>query len=139
MTNIWMLSKRSVKGTDLLDVVMEVLYALEQYSSADSLSEKAALQEKFHLGQSLLQKLSYAAKSQHMKSNTDVFLFRIVEGLETELGLRPSELATRLDKCISELSENHVSSEVTDIFGKISNIVMNLTSKSVDELSTSLH
>jgi hypothetical protein len=139
MANIWLLSKQSMKGMDVLGVATDVLYALEQRSSEEPLAE-AESKHRLDRGLDLIGRLDSAAKAQISRSGQkDLFLLKVVEDLEMGLGLTPSELAEKLEKGSLELKEGSASSDTIRVLEQLLLIVMKLTSRSVDALSTSLH
>jgi hypothetical protein len=138
MTDVWMLSKESMKGMDLLAVTTDVLYVLEQKKTMERELPSEEL-EKFEKGCALLNILASTAKGQISRGQQkDLFMLRVVEFLEKTLGLQPSKLAERLDIAQGKLKEGYVTSEVTELFEQISEAVMDMTSRSVDAVSTSL-
>ena len=50
MTNIWMLSKDSMRGMDLLAISTDVLYAIEQLERGDGELPEKELREMFQRG-----------------------------------------------------------------------------------------
>ena len=138
MTNIWLLSKQSMKGMDLLEVATDVLYVLEQQELKPL--EEGDLRQRLHKGQDLLQRLAFAAKAQISQTGQkDLFMLRVAEGLEKNLGLPPSELVEKLERSFLELEKGFVSADTINVFEHVSDIVMKLTSRSVDAISISLH
>jgi hypothetical protein len=139
MTNIWLLSKQSMKGMDLLEVATDVLFVLEQEGQAQGLAGQE-LREHLDRGAQLLQRLACATESQtsHVGRN-DVFLLRIAEAMEKELGLPPTELVKRLEKASLELQRGSASADTIAVFEEFSDVVMRLTSRSVDAISMPLH
>jgi len=139
MTNIWMLSKQSMKGLDLLEVIADMLSAQEIQR------EKVTGQEKkikltLERGSELLQRFLDAAETQISRSNPkDIYIHRVTEELEKNLGLTPSKLAAKLEKCTKELDEGKLSSETIQVFEELSDIVMRITSRSVDIISTPVY
>ena len=138
MTNIWLLSKQSMKGMDLLEMAVDVLYSLEQKASYGPLDERN-LKQSLDRGHDLLQMLASAAKTQiSQKGQQDLFMLRIVENLEKKLGIPPSELSEKLERGSFELKDATVSKDTIEILEEISNVLMKLTSRSVDAISISL-
>ena len=127
-----------MKGMDLLEVATDVLYILEQKASKKPLEEQE-LRQRLDRGEDLLQLLASAAKAQISYSGQkDLFILKVAEELEKSLGLRPSELAERLVESSLELEQNSPSEDTVKLFEGVLNIVMKLTSRSVDALSASL-
>jgi len=139
MTNIWMLSKDSMKGMDLLTVSSDVLYAIEQLTAEKSAAPEKELREKIKRGLSLLNLLTSTIEGQITKGHQiDLFMLRIVEALEKGMGLPPSKLTEILETGKAELKEGHVTPNTTELFEKISEVAMVTTSRSVEALSTLL-
>lgn len=139
MTNIWMLSKRSMKGLDLLEVIADMLSAQEiQREKVTDVEKKLKLT--LDRGSEFLQRFVDAAETQISRSNPkDIYIQRVTEELEKSLGLPPSKLAVKIKKCIKELEEGQISSETIQIFEELSDIVMKITSRSVDVISTPVY
>jgi hypothetical protein len=139
MTNIWMLSKQSMKGLDLLEVIADMLSAQEIPREKVTDQEKK-LKITLERGSELLQRFIDAAETQISRSNPkDIYIHRMTEELEKNLGLTPSKLAVKLEKCTEELDEGKLSSETFQIFEELSDIVMRITSRSVDVISTPVY
>lgn len=139
MTNIWMLSKESMKGMDIVSVSTDVLYAFEQLTLDKQMISRQGLREKFQKGSELLSLLATAVIGQTEKGKQmDLFMLRVVESLEKSMGLNPTMLLKRVERAKKELEVYKVSSETIDLFEKISQAVMSMTSRSVEEISTSL-
>lgn len=129
-----MLSKDSMKGMDLLAVSTDVLYALEKMEKP-----KKGFSEEIRRGFNLLDLLTSAATAQINKGHQrDLFMLRVIESLEKATGLPPSKLVESLEKRKTELKEGCATSETVDLLEKISKAVMDMTSRSVETLSTSL-
>jgi len=139
VTKIWMLSKDSMKGMDLLEASTDVLYALDQWMTAGQKAFRNELREKLQRGCSLLDLLSSAAKGQLTKEQQrDLFALRVVESLEKITGLPPSKLDERMQEVKADLKEETITPETIHLFEKISQTMMRMTSRSVDALSTSI-
>ncbi|MFH1328316.1 MAG: hypothetical protein ABIH76_05690 [Candidatus Bathyarchaeota archaeon] len=137
MTNLWMLSKESMKGMDILAVTNDVLYILEQNATGEKLLDEDL--KKLRNGCALLEILASAAREQISKGQQkDLFMLRVVEFLEKTLGLQPSKLAERLEVTQNQLEQCRITSEITELFEQISKAVMSMTSRSVDAVSISL-
>lgn len=139
MTNIWMLSKESMKGMDIVSVSTDVLYAFEQLTLGKQKISDRELRDKFQKGSDLLSLVATAVVGQTEKGKRmDLFVLRVVESLEKSMGLTPTMLLKRVEGARTELEARKVSSETIDLFEKISKTVMSMTSRSVEEISTSL-
>lgn len=139
MTNIWMLSKESMKGMDIVLVSTDVLYAFEQSTLDKQMISNQELHEKFQKGSEFLSLLANAVIGQTEKGKQmDLFMLRVIESLEKSMGQTPTMLLKRVEAAKKELDVYKVSSETTGLFEKISQAVMNMTSRSVEEISTSL-
>ena len=139
MTNIWMLSKESMKGMDIVSVSSDVLYAFEQLTLEKRTMADDELDDAFQKGNELLSLLDNAVVGQTTRGKeTDLFMIRVIESLEQSISLPPSMLLDRIEKAKKELEERKVSSETSNLFEKVSQAVMAMTSRSVEALSTSL-
>jgi len=139
MTNIWMLSKDSMRGMDLLTISSDVLYAIEQLTAEKSVASEKEMSEKIQRGLDLLELLTSTIEGQITKGRQiDLFMLRIVESLEKSIGLPPSKLAEMIDIGKAELKEGQITPNTLELFEKISEVVMVTTSRSVEALSTLL-
>lgn len=140
MTSTWQLAKRSLKGMDMLDAVIEVLYGIEQKNSGKISGSNQEVDARLDLGYELLQTLVSAAYAQVSRAGyNDLFILKIMEKLEQETGQSPSTLADTIQGYSFEMKEHSPSPQVMTFFETLSDILAKQTSKSVDELSTSLH
>jgi galactitol-specific phosphotransferase system IIB component len=134
-----MLSKESMKGMDIVLVSTDVLYAFEQSTLDKQMISNQELHEKFQKGSEFLSLLANAVIGQTEKGKQmDLFMLRVIESLEKSMGQTPTMLLKRVEAAKKELDVYKVSSETTGLFEKISQAVMNMTSRSVEEISTSL-
>jgi len=134
-----MLSKDSMKGMDLLEASTDVLYTLDQWMIVKQEASRNKLREKLQRGCNLLDLLASAIRGQVTKGQQrDLFTLRVVESLEKITGLPPSKLYEKIQKVKAKLKEEAITPETIDLFEKISQTTMCMTSRSVDALSTSL-
>jgi len=139
MTNIWMLSKQSMKGLDLLDVTADILSAHESQKEKITYPE-SKFKEAVKRSSDLLKKFIETAEAQISRSHPkDIFIQNITEELEKNLSLPPSKLIERLEKSVRELEQEKISSDTAYIFEVLSDIIMKITSRSVDVLSTPVY
>jgi nitrogenase subunit NifH len=139
MASIWLLSKESMKGMDIVSIVTDALYAFEQSTVDNQAVSKKDIQEKFQSGSALLSMLIKAVRRQTEKGKrVDLFMLKIVESLEKSMGISPTNLIKKIEEAKKELQSFKVSTETINLFEKISQAVMNMTSRSVEEISTSL-
>ncbi len=139
MASVWMLSKESMKGMDIVSVSTDILYAFEQ-STRGQLSQKE-LNEKCQEGLNLLSLLSNAVIAQ-TKAKTgksaDLFMLKVAESLEKSIAKTPTQVHADIDEAKKELERCKISSKTICLLERVSDVVMNLTSRSVEEISTSL-
>lgn len=139
MENIWMLSKESMKGMDIVSASTDVLYTFEQLTLEKDRISDTELCDKFKKGNDFLSLLATATRRQTEKSkHADLFMLKIVESLERSMGLTPTILHKRIEGAKKELEGYKVSSETIDLFEKISQAAMSMTSRSVESISTPL-
>jgi len=138
MASVWMLSKESMKGMDIVSISTDILYAFE-LASKNKIS-KQDLREKCEKGTELLSLLNNAIISQtKMKmKTTDLFMLRVVESLEKSTGQAPSQLKANIEAAKKELEMCRASASTTTLLERVSQAVMNMTSRSVEEISASL-
>ena len=140
MTNIWLLSRESMKGMDLLTIAVDALHACEQLSSKEKALSNEEIEQKLDKGSELFEMLERVAKDQISKKYPrDLYLLMVVEALERATGLPPSELAQKLHKGKLEFKAKTPSEETKDILRKLTQKIMGMTSRSVDAISTALH
>ena len=124
---------------DLLEASTDVLYALDQWMTVEQEATRNELREKLQRGCSLLDLLSSAATGQVTKGQQrDLFALRVVESLEKITGLPPSKLDEKMQQVKADLKEEAITPETIHLFEKISQIMMRMTSRSVEALSTSI-
>ena len=139
MASVWMLSKESMKGMDIVSISTDILYAFEQ-AAQDRLS-KQDLREKCQKGIELLSLLNNAIISQTKTKRgepTDLFMLRVVESLEKSTGQTPSQLQANIEVAQKELEKCKISTVTITLLERVSEAVMNMTSRSVEEISTAL-
>ena len=99
MEHIWMLSKESMKGMDIVSVSTDVLYAFEQLALGKDRISDAVLRAEFQKGRDLLSLLAAATRGQtEQGEHVDLFVLRLVESLEKSLGLTPTMLHKRIEE-----------------------------------------
>jgi hypothetical protein len=138
MPSVWMLSKQSMKGMDILNITTDLLYTLEQMRSGQTV-DAVELKERLVRGEDLLGRLYTNVGAQVTKRGArDPFMLRIVEQVEKELGLRPSELAKVIESSQKDLESKASKEETTKLLEAVSGAVAKFTIRSVEGLSTSL-
>jgi hypothetical protein len=139
MASIWMLSKESMKGMDIVAVLTDVLYASEQATLKEPAISRQELHEAFQRGKDFLSLLAASVAGQTQKAQQmDLFMLRVAESLEKSMVLTPTMLFQKLETAMKELESYRASSSTVCLFEKASEAVMNITSRSVEETSTSL-
>ena len=140
MTNIWMLSRESMKGMDLLSIAVDVLHAYEQLASDKSALSEKETSQRFDRGSELLSMLEEAAKDQFAKKYPkDLYILKVVEALGKAMNLRPLELAQKFHRGKLELKAKSPSEETIDLLKEFIQIMMGMTSRSVEAVSTTLY
>jgi hypothetical protein len=138
MTRIWQLSKDSMKEMELLSTVTDALDGLERPQSVG----KEELIHRLDRAFELFQRLETAAKTQTSKqSQKDLFMLKLAENLEKAYRLAPSDFEAYLSKQSYELGKREpkdVSSETLELLRRTLRTIMNMTSRSLEAVSTSL-
>ena len=137
MASVWLLSKRSLQGMDILNVLTDVLYAMEQKKRGDAVDEEE-YRERMTEGERLVEKLSATAEAQTSKKPVgDLFLTRVLEEVEKKESLRPTELRKELNAAL-DAGLKDPSPRTMRLLETTSEVVSKLTLRSVEGLSTSL-
>lgn len=122
---------------DILNVLTDVLYAVEQKKRGNEIDENE-YNDRVSEGEHLIEKLAATASAQVSKKPiSDLFLTRVLEEVEKKEGLRPTELRQELDAVISTGLKNP-SPRAIRLLETTSEVVSKLTLRSVEGLSTSL-
>ena len=133
MTNIWQLSKESMKGIDLLAVSTDLLYILDQWDTQKTEMSQKELTENIKNGIRLLELL---ISTTHEQTTTryqgDPFIFKVIESLEQSLMVQPSILLNRLEDGKTKLENGQVDTNLLTLFEKITQTIISITSRSVE-------
>jgi hypothetical protein len=138
MASVWLLSKHSVKGMDVLNVTTDLLYSLEQRKKGEPVDENEFM-DRAGKGQDLFRRLISGAKAQTSRTSVnDLFLLRVVEEVEKKSRLTPTEFEQKAEKASVSLEKNEIDPEAIELLEVVSDVVTKLTLRSVEGLSTSL-
>ena len=138
MTDVWLLSKQSVKGMDVLGIATGVLYAIEQLVSKQPL-DKSEVDAQLVEGADLLARIESVSQAQIQKFGAkDQFMLRLVEEVENRRSYTPTMLAEKASLAASELRAGRPSDGTVSLFEQISEAAARMTTRSVDAISTSL-
>ena len=138
MTDVWLLSKQSVKGMDVLGLATGTLYAMEQLENKPKGKSKE-LETQLREGVELLNRIESASQAQTQKFGLkDVFMLRLAEELEKRVDASPSDLGKKVHEAAEELQAGRSSVGALWLFEQISDAAARMTSRSVDAISTSL-
>ena len=138
MASVWMLSKQSMKGMDVLNLTTDLLYTLELHRKGEPMDE-TEFAERLGRGADLVSRLTSSVDAQLTRQGPrDFFMMRISERVEKKLGLRPSEFNERLGEGAEELRQAKPSQKTVELLEAISEAAAQFTVRSVEGLSTSL-
>lgn len=138
MTDVWLLSKQSVKGMDVLGIATGVLYAIEQLRSK-RLFDKRELEVQLVDGADLLARIESVSQAQIQRFGAkDQFMLRLAEEVENRTSSTPTVLAKKASLAASELRAGSPSDATVWLFEQISEAAGRMTTRSVDAISTSL-
>lgn len=139
MTSVWMLSKESMKGLDVVSTTTDLLYTLEQLEAGRAKPQDETSKKVLDRGQRLLARFEAATRTQITNARTpDLFLSRILVQLEKELNATPSELIKTLERAEAQLRSGSPTNETKRIVERISELTMKSTNQSVAAISNPL-
>ncbi len=133
MASIWMLSKDTMRGMDLIGAISDFIDELQTRGHVTSGSKDRVLD--------VLKKIIAGARS-YIDTNVqiDSFSMKIAEAVYTDLEMRPRELVETIENCIELIQfQGKLQDSCMNILRVIAKKAMEVTSRRVDTKSLILH